>query len=166
MKKLLGLVIISIFTIALTACDVEGVKDSPTSMNTQSDVQKNANRVELPQRVIEYVESNHPQAIITHFERDYDGYEVYLSSGQRVDFDFDGTIEKHYVAYYHRTYSEDNIIAFDGLPESIQNYVLVNYYNYSIRKIEYDEGMYEIEFTSGIELYFTRSGYLYYVDYD
>lgn len=43
--------------------------------------------------MMEYINERYPNAQINRAEEDYDGIEVYLSNGLRIDFDNDGTIE-------------------------------------------------------------------------
>jgi hypothetical protein len=48
----------------------------------------------LPERFQSYLETNYPLANVLQVERDDDGYDVYLSTGYRIEFDLDGSIRK------------------------------------------------------------------------
>jgi hypothetical protein len=50
----------------------------------------------LSEYMIDYLAERFPEAHVIRTERDYDGIEVYLSNGFRVDFDNDGTVEVEY----------------------------------------------------------------------
>ncbi len=46
----------------------------------------------LPQRILEHISTFYPDDEILLAERDDDGYDVYISSGFRIEFDDDGSI--------------------------------------------------------------------------
>ena len=47
----------------------------------------------LPDGILNYLEEQFPGISVIRAEKDYDGIEVYLANGLRVDFDDDGTVE-------------------------------------------------------------------------
>ncbi|MFO7880851.1 MAG: PepSY-like domain-containing protein [Bacteroidota bacterium] len=111
---------------------------------------------ELPQSILDYISSNHPDATIVYAELDYDDgqmeYEVKLDNGMELEFDGNGNL----------TSSEDNHIAIADLPQAIIDYVDQNYPDRTIVKaeLEYEDGqqMYEVELDNEMELYFDLDG--------
>ena len=66
---------------------------------------------------------------------------------------------------------DDDHIAFNALPQEIQNYVTENYPNDAFCKAEMEDDdedpyLYEVELQSGTELYFTENFELFAVDFD
>ena len=59
-----------------------------------------------------------------------------------------------------RRESEDNgeNISFDALPLAVQDYITVNYPDAVIEEAELDDGLYEVEFTNDVKLYFDLDG--------
>ena len=64
----------------------------PTS-STQETWDVETPLITLSEDITNYLAERFPGESILKVERDYDGIEVYLSSGLRVDFDNDGTVE-------------------------------------------------------------------------
>jgi uncharacterized membrane protein YkoI len=111
---------------------------------------------DLPQSIVDYINSNYPDAEIVYAELDYeDGqmeYEVKLDNGMELKFDGNGNLVS----------SDDNHIAIADLPQAIIDYVEQNYPDRTIVKaeLEYEDGqqMYEITLDNEMELYFDLDG--------
>ncbi len=53
---------------------------------------------------------------------------------------------------------EEDYIAIEDLPQTIKDYVQTNYPNDTIDKASYEDNEYEVELSSGTELYFDENG--------
>lgn len=122
----------------------------------------------LPEEALNFIRSQYPEADILLVEQDDDGYDIYLSGGIEIDYDFDGTIEvdREEPDRWDDWNDWNDTIDASTLPEVILNYISANYPNANIQRAEFDEGLYEVTLTNGLELTFQSDGTLVDIDVD
>lgn len=104
----------------------------------------------LPNEITNYISANFPGLTIVWAEIDEDEYEVYLSDGTEVYFDRRGR--------FLEVDRDRDAINLANLPQNILSYINTNYPNDSIVEAELDDNFYEVELSSGTELYFDAQG--------
>lgn len=115
---------------------------------------------ELPEEVLAFINTNYPEQTIVMAEIDDDGYDVYLSNGIEIEFDFNGRID------VDMQDDDDRLIDASSLPQVIRDYITTNYPNASIRYVEIDAREYNLYLDNGVELYFDLNGNLLEIDQD
>ncbi|MEL7340518.1 MAG: PepSY-like domain-containing protein, partial [Bacteroidota bacterium] len=121
----------------------------------------------LPGSVQSFVGNNYPKLSIDEAKLDeecgQDVYEVELSNGIDLYFDLQGNFLGTEDTFDCADYDADNDdIDPTSLPSAIQTYIATNFPNDSIYEVERDEEcgqqVYEVELSSGEELYFDLQG--------
>lgn len=122
----------------------------------------------VPEFVSSYIETNYPNQTVILVEQDDDGYDVYLSNGLEIEFDFDGSIDVEDEDEEDEDDWNDweDTIEFSSLPEIIINYISANYPGLNVLKVEWEDNEYEVTFTNQLELTFNSEGLLIEVDKD
>jgi uncharacterized membrane protein YkoI len=164
MRVFIWNLILALGLIALASCEQE--QPLPTSANSVS-----VDPDSLPSAVQTYVGNNYPNATIYEAELDdecgQDVYEVELSNGVELYFDlqgnFLGTDDDFDCDDDDDGYEdEDDYVDPDSLPASLLTYLVNNYPNDSIYEAELEDecgqDVYEVELSSGLELYFNLQG--------
>lgn len=110
-----------------------------------------------------FLANNYPDATILRIEYDEDGYDVYLSNGLTVAFDFDGDIEVEQEyndddEYDEEDMDDDIVIAQDEIPEMITAYVASNYPQASIILVEQDDDGYDVYLDNNVNIEFEFDG--------
>ncbi len=122
----------------------------------------------LPEEALNFINTQYPEADILLVEQDEDGYDIYLSGGIEIDYDFDGTIEidRDEPDRWDDWNDWNDTIDASTLPEVILNYISANYPNTTIQRAEFDDGLYEVTLTNRLELTFQSNGTLVDIDVD
>lgn len=116
------------------------------------------NPTALPVNILNYIQQNYPNDSIVSAALDDNVYEIYLSSGIELYFDLNGNLI--YVDV------DDDYINPANLPAAILTYIQTNYPNLTIVEAEIDEGMYVVELSNELALYFDMNGNFLYADPD
>lgn len=122
----------------------------------------------LPEAALTFIASEFPNEEILLVEQDSDGYDIYLTGGVEVDYDFDGTIEvdRDEPDRWDDWNDWNDTIDASTLPEVILNYISANYPSETIQRAEFDEGLYEVTLANRLELTFRNDGTLIDIDVD
>ena len=124
----------------------------------------------LPASVLSYIATNFPNDSIYEVERDEECetevFEVELNSGIELYFDLQGNFlgtDETFDCDDDDSYNDDDdYVDPDSLPASALSYIATNFPNDSIYEVERDNEcdteVYEVELSSGIELYFDLQG--------
>lgn len=131
---------------------------------------------DLPQAIIDYVAANYPGVTIEFAQMDDDGYEIDLSNGLELNFDLNGNFLYADDYDYDDDYDGDGdsdgdddydygdddedytSIAVEDLPQSILDFVSVNYPSQTIVSAQMDDDGYEVFLSNGVELNFGLNG--------
>jgi hypothetical protein len=116
------------------------------------------NPADLPASILSYIQTNFPNAQMVRAVRDDHHYEVYLSNGLELYFTLSGV--------FIGQEADDRPIPISELPVAITDYVSQNYPNASMVSAEIDDNRYEVELSTGLELYFDMQGNFLYADFD
>jgi len=116
----------------------------------------------LPASVQTYISTTYPNREIDEAER-YDAcglYEVELDNGLELYFDLQGNFLGTEETY--ECEDDDDYVSPSSLPASVLSYLAANYPTDSIYEVELEEEceieVYEVELSSGLELYFDLQG--------
>lgn len=143
MKKFLYLFLIGIFSVALWSCSDDDDDWQPISFN------------KLPDKAQSYINGYCGGMTVKSVEMDDDGYEVVLTDGLRIDFDFSGE--------WTEVESVRNLAVPSGfVPVAIQNYIGVNYPNANVTEISREPYGYKVELNTAVsgDLRFDQAGNL------
>lgn len=158
-KIVLPALIVATSILSCSKDDPNATPDGPTNANLIAARADNSiNVATLPQEVLDYITTNYPDETIATSEIEDNGnYEVELSSGLELVFNSSGT----FLGIDDDSgddYGDMDINPAD-LPQSILDYILVNYPNETISEAELENnGNYEIELSNDVELIFDSNG--------
>lgn len=113
---------------------------------------------EYPTLIDEYLATNYPDAELLGVSTDGIEYEVELANGTTLVFDLDGNLLKEELPEMTEEEEEDTDSLVIEWPAAIDDYVLLNYPNDTILEVYYEDGEYEVELSSDIELLFDLDG--------
>ena len=124
---------------------------------------------DLPETVVTFITTNYSNAAIAYAEQDEDGYDVYLASGQELEFDLNGRfISESQRDQYDSDDDDDDDDDDDNdsevpvdiatLPETILTYVSNNYPDETIVHAERDNDGHEVYLSNGVEIDFDFDG--------
>lgn len=162
MKTIKTTLLLVLVTISIVSCSKDNpnpTPDGPTNANlVASRADNSINVATLPQTILDYISTNYPNETISSSEIEDNGnYEVYLSNNIELIFDANGDflgIDDD----SNDDYGDTDINPAD-LPQSILDYVLVNYPNNTITEAELENnGNYEIELDDDTVLVFDGNG--------
>tara|TARA_R110002073_G_scaffold242529_1_gene404547 strand:- start:1096 stop:1881 length:786 start_codon:yes stop_codon:yes gene_type:complete len=162
MKTIKTALLIVFISASIVSCSKDNsisTPNDPTNANLVASRADNAiNVATLPQSILDYISTNYPNETIQTSEIEDNGnYEVYLSSNVELIFDTNGDflgIDDD----SNDNYGDTDINPAD-LPQSILDYVLVNYPNNTITEAEMENnGNYEIELDNDSVLVFDSNG--------
>ena len=119
------------------------------------------NVADLPQAAQQFISRHFPKVKVNHIKIDDKSfgrteYDVVLDNGTQIDFNSKG--EWRDVECGYRAVPDEIV-----MPE-IRKYVAANYSNAKIVTIEKDDGNYNIQLNSGLELEFNRAGQFLRID--
>jgi len=183
-------ILVSLFLIAIlsTSCTEELIEPQQSGHQDDSEKNQQISYDELPESIQDYLEANYPDLGICEIEveDDYDDeedsddnyFEVLMTNGLELYFDEEGNFlyaeeddDFEGCEEEDNEESDEENIAFDELPESVQDYLNANYPDIAICEIEMeDDGdedyVYEVQLTNGLELYFDEDGNFLYSEED
>lgn len=116
----------------------------------------NGYTVTLPDAALQFISTNFPTATVAHIEKDGFEFDVVLSNGVEIEFDLNGNwidIDCH-----------NNAVPESIIPAGIYAYVVANYPNNFIVKIEHRHQRYEVELNNHIDLVFDNNENFLYID--
>lgn len=113
---------------------------------------------QLPQAVIDYVNTNFPGMSIIRVERDSDHFEVYLPGDIELYFDLNGNFLRDDNDDDDDGDDDDSYLPISALPQSALAYIANQYGDVGILKIKLDDGEYEVYLANGYKLHFDING--------
>jgi len=113
---------------------------------------------EYPLLIDEYLATNYPDSELLGVSTDGNEYEVELADGTKLIFDVDGNFLEEELPEMTEEEEEETDSLITEWPTGIDEYVLLNYPNDTILEVYYEEGEYEVELSSDIELIFDVDG--------
>ena len=85
---------------------------------------------------------------LTIKENGFDGYDVVLQNGTKLEFDRKGNLTE--------VDCKQGTVPTKLIPQPIKSYVQANYSGQNIKKIEIDKGKHEIELSNGLDITFNK----------
>ena len=104
----------------------------------------------LPQAILDYIATNYPNEVIVEAEKDDEKYEVTLTNNIELEFDLMGN--------FLDDSSDCSDIMASELPESIINYITLNYPSESIEEAESCEMEFKVKLSNDVEIKFDLNG--------
>ena len=118
---------------------------------------------DYPLLINEYLTANYPDIELLGVTSDGAEYEAELAGGITLVFDLTGNFLMEELPELEDA-DTDSIIT--EWPAAIDDYIALNYPSDTIEEVEYEDGEYEIELLSGIELIFDMDGNFLEVELD
>lgn len=81
-------------------------------------------------------------------ENGFDGYDVVLQNGTKLEFDRKGNLTE--------VDCKQGTVPARLIPQPIKSYVQANYSGQNIKKMEIDKGKHEIELSNGLDITFNK----------
>lgn len=110
---------------------------------------------DYPLLVDEYLAANYPNTELLGVTTDGKEYEAELAGGITLVFDLTGNFLMEELPDMEK---EDTDSIITEWPAAIDDYIALNYPSDTIEEVEFEDGEYEIELLSGIELIFDLTG--------
>ncbi len=110
---------------------------------------------DYPLLIDEYLAANYPNTELLGVTTDGKEYEAELAGGITLIFNLDGNFLMEELPELE---AEDTDSIITEWPAAIDEYIALNYPNDTIGEVEFEDGEYEIELLSGIELIFDLDG--------
>ena len=85
---------------------------------------------------------------LTIKENGFDGYDVVLQNGTKLEFDRKGNLTE--------VDCKQGTVPAKLIPQAIKNYVQTNYSGQNIKKMEIDKNEHEIELSNGLDITFNK----------
>lgn len=85
---------------------------------------------------------------LTIKENGFDGYDVVLQNGTKLEFDRKGNLTE--------VDCKQGTVPAKLIPQPIKSYVQANYSGQNIKKMEIDKGKHEIELSNGLDITFNK----------
>lgn len=85
---------------------------------------------------------------LTIKENGFDGYDVVLQNGTKLEFDRKGNLTE--------VDCKQGTVPAKLIPQPIKSYVQANYSGKNIKKMEIDKGKHEIELSNGLDITFNK----------
>lgn len=85
---------------------------------------------------------------LTIKENGFDGYDVILQNGTKLEFDRKGNLTE--------VDCKQGTVPAKLIPQPIKSYVQANYSGQNIKKMEIDKGEHEIELSNGLDITFNK----------
>ena len=108
-----------------------------------------------PTLIDDYLAANYPNTELLGVTTDGNGYEAELVGGITLIFDLGGNFLEEELP---ETESMDTDSIITEWPAAIDDYLALNYPTDTIDEVDFEDGVYEIELMSGIELIFDEAG--------
>ena len=110
---------------------------------------------DYPLLIDEYLAANYPNTELLGVTTDGNEYEAELAGGITLVFDLTGNFLMEELPELEE---EDTDSIITEWPAAIDDYIALNYPSDTIAEVEFEDGEYEIELLSGIELIFDLDG--------
>lgn len=110
----------------------------------------------LPAPAKTFLRQNFPNQKIVFVDRQFKEYEVFLANGTKVEFDTTGR--------WNKVNCKKKAVPAHLVPQFISKYVKANHANLAITKINKERNGYEVELSNDLELHFSKTGELLYMD--